>query len=339
MKALQYIGKETLQIVDVPTPHIQPNEILLKMKKVGICGTDLHIYHGGMPDLPTPLIIGHEFVGDIVEVGSDVTNVKVGDRAVAEHVVGCGHCKYCLEGHKNICLTPTVLGLHRSGALAEYMAIPADLVYAVPPEISYDDAVLIEPLSIAVYAIRLSEVTVGDTVAVVGQGPIGLFVDQIAQAAGATVIGIDILPARLEYAKNNHVVNEIINSKEQNPMEAIKNITEMDGADIVFEVVGREQTAELSIEVARRGGKVIVLGVFEHNVSLNMMHVVKKELDVKGSWTCLNSFKPTINLLKTGKIKTQGLITHRYPFEQAIKAFEESSSYSENRIKSVIEFS
>jgi 2-desacetyl-2-hydroxyethyl bacteriochlorophyllide A dehydrogenase len=337
MQALHYLGPEQLVNVELPKPTIADDEVLLKIKSVGICGTDLHIFHGGM-NVPTPLVMGHEFVGEVVEVGKDVSNTKVGDRAVAEHVVGCGKCAYCLGGQKNLCIKPTVIGLHRQGALAEYMAIPANLVYPMPSEMTYDQGVLIEPLSIAVYAIRKAAVTVGQSVAVVGQGPIGLFVDQVARAAGATVYGLDVQQPRLDFAQKQSYIEAGFNSKEPEVSNTFRQQTSLDGADVVFECVGREETMEVAFELARPGGAVIVLGVFEHNVSLNMMQVVKKELEVQGSWTCLNAFPPTIELLRSGKISTDGLITHRYPFSDAAKAFTDASSYSENRIKSVIEF-
>ena len=337
MKALQLVAKEKFKFVEVSKPEIKPNEVLLKIKKVGICGTDLHIYHGGMK-VPLPLIMGHEFVGDVAEVGSEVTNVKVGDRAVAEHVIGCGACIFCNYGKRNLCVKPTVIGVHRPGALAEYMVIPADLVYQLPDTLDYDDGVLVEPLSIAVYGIRRSGVGVGDNVAVVGQGPIGLFIDQVAKAAGASVCGIDVMQARLDYAVRKDLVDIALNSKNTNVVEKYKKETNSAGADVVFEVVGRDETIDLSLSIAMPGGKVAVLGVFEHKASINMMDIVKKELHVLGSWTCLNSFEPTLHLLDDKHVKTEGLITHRYKFDDAPKAFVEASSYSDNRIKSIIEF-
>ncbi len=152
MKALQFFGKKDLRFVEIPEPEIKANEVLMRVKKVGICGTDLHIYNGGM-SVPTPLILGHEFVGDLVKVGEQVTNVSVGDRAVAEHVVGCEKCTYCIQGKRNLCKNPTVIGIHRPGALAEYVVLPAELVYKLPDELSYDEGVLVEPVSIAVYAV------------------------------------------------------------------------------------------------------------------------------------------------------------------------------------------
>ena len=337
MKAFQFFGKNDLRLVDLPEPTIGDADVLLKIKKVGICGTDLHIYTGGMP-VKAPLVLGHEFVGDVVKIGKDVTRVKVGDRAVAEHVIGCGKCLYCQEGKRNLCKNPTVIGLHRQGALAEYLAIPEELVYALPEKLSYEDGVLVEPLSIAVYAVRKANVQIGDSVAVVGQGPIGLFVDKVAKSAGAAVYGFDKHDNRLEFAKNHNYIDQKINITQPDFLEVFRNMIATDGADVVFEAVGSDQSAELALELARASGKVLVLGVFEHNVQVNMMHIVKKELTVQGSWTCIFSFEQTLSFLESIDFDTDLMITNRYPFLDTKKAFEEALTDKGNRIKTVIEF-
>lgn len=337
MKALQFFGKHDLRFVELPEPELQGDEVLMKIKKVGICGTDLHIYNGGM-NVPTPLVLGHEFVGSVEKIGANVTNVKVGDRVVAEHVIGCGKCAYCLQGKRNLCITPTVIGLHRPGALAEYIAIPSNLVYVLPSELSYDEGVLVEPLSIAVYAVRKAGVNVGDTVAVVGQGPIGLFVDQVVKSAGGIVFGFDRHDSRLKYALDHQYIFKSINTNEEKFIEKLRKTDGYSGADVTFEAVGSESSAELALELTRAGGKVVILGVFEHDVQINMMQIVKKELQVQGSWTCIFSFDQTLLLLKSKKIDIGGLITHRYAFSDAIKAFDEATNDKANRIKSVLEF-
>lgn len=336
MKALQYFGKNDLRFVEIPKLEIQENEILLKVKKVGICGTDLHIYNGGM-QVTTPLVLGHEFVGNVVQVGSQVTNVKVGDRAVAEHVIGCGKCRYCLQGKRNLCKTPTVIGLHRQGALAEYIAVPSDLVFKLPDELSFDEGVLVEPLSIAVYAVRKAGVTVGDEVAVVGQGPIGLLVDFVAKASGGMVFGFDRHDNRLSYAKEQKYIYQGFNAAESDYVEKFTQYV-TDGTDVVFEAVGSDTSIQLAIELAKPGGKVVVLGVFVHDVMVNMMHIVRKELQLYGSWTCTFSFEETMLLMKAQRLNTDKFITHRYKFTEAIKAFEDSVNDKSHRIKSIIEF-
>ena len=336
MKALQYFGRHDLRFADIPEPEIGADEVLMKVRKVGICGTDLHIYNGGM-HVPTPLIMGHEFVGDIVKVGDRVSNIAVGDRAVAEHVIGCGVCVYCQQGKRNLCKTPTVIGLHRPGALAEYIVLPKDLVFKLPDSLSYDEGVLVEPLSIAVYAVRKSGIDVGDTVAVIGQGPIGLMVDYVAKASGGTVFGFDKHDNRLSYAKDHQYIYKGFNVTDEHFLDEFKKVASMGGADVVMEAVGSESSAKLSFDVARAGGRVVILGVFEHDVMINMMHIVRKELQVMGSWTCVFSFEETMLLMQSQKLDTNGLITHRYAFDDAVKAFEEAMTDKDKRIKSVIE--
>lgn len=336
MKALQYFGTCDLRFVDLPQPEIGNNDVLMRVKKVGICGTDLHIYNGGM-NVPTPLVMGHEFVGTIVQVGSEVTNVREGDRAVAEHVIGCMRCSYCHLGKQNLCVSPTVIGLHRQGALAEYISIPSQLVFKLPAELSDDEGVLVEPVSIAMYAVRKSKVRVGDQIAVVGQGPIGLLVDYVAKAAGGIVFGFDKHENRISYGKNHGYIFKGFNIEQGDYLKALKQEA-IDGADIVFEAVGSETSAKIALQLAKPGGQVVVLGVFEHDVLINMMDIVRKELQVYGSWTCIFSFEETILLLKSQKLDTNQLITHRYPFANAVHAFQEASTDKSHRIKSVIEF-
>ena len=336
MKALVYTKPKTIVYQEVLMPKIKPDELLLKIKSVGICGTDLHIYNGGM-NLPTPLVIGHEFSGLIEKVGSQVNNFKKGDRVVAEHVVSCGQCYYCLQGKPNLCSFAKIIGLHLPGALAEYLAVPAQLVYKIPNNLSFDEAAMIEPLSIAYYATLEVGFVLGKKVAVVGQGPIGLLVDQLLKNAGAYVIGLDIQDARLKFAWQKKWVDKIINSQKQNVVQEINKLTG-DGVDIAFEVVGQEITAEMSLEITRRDGLVILLGVFESPSKLNLMHLVKKELNVRGSWTCALSFPNSIELAASGKVDLKSLITHKYLAANGDKAFQDSFTYREGRTKTIINF-
>ncbi|PIR95709.1 galactitol-1-phosphate 5-dehydrogenase [Candidatus Falkowbacteria bacterium CG10_big_fil_rev_8_21_14_0_10_37_18] len=337
MKSLIYYGPHDLRYGDSPKPKIRSGEVLLRIKSVGICGTDLHIYNGGMKNLPLPLIMGHEFSGVIEELARDVKNFKVGDRVIAEHVINCGKCSYCLSGKPNLCANSRIIGVHRPGALAEYLAVPADLVYKIPAKLSFEEGAMIEPLSIAYYAVKQARSILGKKVAVIGQGPIGLLLDQILRDAGAEVIGIDIADWRLKLAKKKKWADHTINSSQKTWLKKIQKIAP-EGVDTVFEVVGREETAEMAIEIARRDGDVFILGVFESAASLNMMNIVKKELNVFGSWTCAFSFPPSIALAVAKKVDLKSLITNRYDVKDGALAFKESASYKGKRIKTVINF-
>lgn len=335
MKAVILRGPLDLAIEEVPKPHIGPNDVLLKMKAVGICGTDMHIYQNG-PSTKRPLTLGHEFVGAIEEVGESVDKNLIGKKAVAEHVLGCGNCLYCKKDQKNLCQKRIAFGINSDGALQEYMKIPLELIHVLPNNFSYDLGVLVEPLTIGVYSAQKGEVKKEDLVAVVGLGPIGLFVSSIATSLGATVYGFDILPDRLDYAEKKKYIKKGINTKD--PDFTTQFIKSTQGADVSFEVVGMEQTLYTAISLTRSGGRVVVLGIFKKNPAINMMDLVKREIHLIGSYTSVNIFAKTINLLSKGKIDTAGFITHRYPIDEVKKAFDENLKYPAGRIKTIIEF-
>lgn len=336
MKSIVYTGPKTLKYINVPKPRIKAHEVLLKIKSVGICGTDLHIYNGGM-NLPTPLTMGHEFSGIVVEIGSQVQNFKINDRVTGEHVVSCGKCYYCLSGKPNLCPNSKVIGLQLPGALAEYLAIPARLVYKLPAQLSFEEGAMIEPLSIAYYAAHKAGSLLDKKIVVIGQGPVGLLLDQVLQQSGAVVIGVDIASWRLQIAKRKKWANFVVNNQRQDLVQVLKKIAPW-GADIAFEVVGQASTAELALEITRRGGEVFTLGVFETASKINLMNIVKKELNVHGSWTCAFSFLPSIELVVAKKIDLKSLITHRYRAQDGIRAFREAAAYQDKRIKTIINF-
>lgn len=334
MKALIFQGKERMVYGSVPKPSIGRGDVLMRVRAVGICGTDLHIYRGGLP-VPKRSVIGHEFSGTVAKVGKDVHHVKVGDHIVAEHVVNCGKCTYCKTGKPNLCPNAQIIGVQRPGALAEYLALPGSLVYKLPREVSFAEGALIEPLSIAVYAVREAGFLLDKRVAVIGQGPIGLLVDQVLTAAGALVTGIDLRPNTLAFAKKKGWIRHTIRTGKDTVADRIMKITP-EGYDLVFEAVGSEATAQMSLDIARRNGNVYLLGVFGSPAQLNLMQLIKKELKVFGSWTCANAFPDTIELVARKKIDLKSLITHVYPLRDGARAFTDAGHYTGNRIKTVI---
>ncbi len=336
MKAIVYRGKENVVLKNIPKPSIGHFDVLIRIRTVGICGTDLHIYHGGMK-MKRDAVMGHEFAGMIAAVGRHVKSLRIGDRVVAEHIIACGQCVYCLAGKPNLCLRAEVIGFHRQGALAEYLAVPANLVHKVPRSVSMEEAAMIEPLSIAVYAVREAGSLIGRNTAVVGQGPIGLLVDQVLHAAGSHVVGIDVRDVSLKFAKRKGWIDYAINASRGKVQNAIKKLFN-DGFDVVFEVVGKEQTAQLSINIARRDGDVYFLGVFGAPASLNVMEIVEKELNIYGVWRCAFSFPEAIDLVAKKKVDVKSLITHVYPIEKAEQALKDASAYAGNRIKTIIRF-
>lgn len=334
MRVLAYVGKGKVELRNIPKPAIRQNEVLLRVRSVGICGTDLHIYHGGTT-VKRGTVIGHEFSGDVVAVGKHVTNIAVAQRAVAEHVITCRSCFYCLRGRPNLCLRAEIMGMDRPGALAEYMALPSDLVYPFPKSMSYDEAALVEPLTIALYAASQAGFLIEKRVAVIGQGPIGILLDQVLRAGGAHVIGIDVIPARLRFAQQHGWVNETLNPHQKSSARRLKELASV-GVDSSFEAVGKEATAGLAIDITRRDGNIFLLGVFEKPATLDVMRVIKKELNIFGSWTCAFSFPAAIDLVAEGKVDLKSLVTHRYKLSDAPRAFAEASTYSDDRVKTVV---
>ena len=336
MKALLYTGPKTIEYADVPKPEIRDDEVLMKIKSVGICGTDLHIYGGNM-HLPTPLIMGHEFSGIIESIGKTVRHLNIGARIVGEHVVPCRICHYCLIGKPNLCPNAKIIGLDRPGALAEYLAIPADLVYKIPPELDFDEAALIEPLTIALYAIREAGLLLDKNVAIIGQGPIGLLLDQAVKSAGGNVVGIESQAHRLAFAHEKKWIDYALDAKKENIASRIEALFP-GGVDVAIEAVGRESTAQMALDITARAGRVLLLGVFEEPSKLDLMKIVKKELHVHGSWTCAFSFPDALDLVSKGKIDLKSLITHRYNAPDGARAFKDSSEYADDRIKTIINF-
>ncbi len=337
MRALVYAGKNRMVLRTLPTPTPAPDEVLLRIRSVGICGTDLHIANGGT-DVQPGTVIGHEFSGVVAAVGEHIRAFRVGERVVAEHVVNCQTCPQCMHGKPNLCERAQVLGMHLPGALAEYMTVPARLVYRIPARLPDDEAALIEPLTIALYAASQAGFLLEQRVAVVGQGPIGILLDQVLTAAGAHVVGIDAQRNRLAFARRNRWVRAVLNPTARSFRKELARALP-GGADACFEAVGKSVTAELCLEITRRDGNIFFLGVFEKATSLNLMHLVKKELNVFGSWTCSFSFPRAIELVAERSVHLAKLITHRSPLAKAPQAFRDAARYAGNRMKTVIHVS
>ena len=336
MKAAVFYGPKDIRIEEVPIPECGSDEVLIKVKRAGMCGSDLHIYTGGFK-IPTPQVIGHEFAGEVTAVGNGVRGIEIGERVTAEHVIPCGKCRYCKAGEPNLCVNMRIIGAHLPGGMAEYVKVPAELVYKLPEKFTYDEGVLVEPLSIAVYAVRNSGLKVGDTIAVIGQGPIGLFIAAAAKASGATVIGVDRDDARLEYARRAAFADHTVNSTNEDVVSRVVELSGGIGVDASFEAVGREETAEQSLEITRKTGTVILVGLYEGQAKLDIMQILRKELKVIGTWTESLVFDKTIALLADGRVDYTGFITHRYPLSDVKQALEDSLAHRGSRIKTVIE--
>ena len=323
-------------------PKAGPNEVLVRVHRVGVCGSDVHYYtHGRIGGfiVEKPIVLGHEMAGIIEDVGPGVDRKRVGERVAVEPGVPDRTCEWCRRGRYNLC--PNVVFMATppyDGALADYIVSPADFAYALPANVSLDEGALMEPLSVGVYAIHRSAIKAGETVAIFGAGPIGLVTLQVARAAGAgTITVIDLEPGRLATAKRLGAT-QIINAKETNAVEALMAGTDGRGTDIVFDAAGSPRTAGDAVRSAKRGGRVVMIGLPpEDNFPYPLVYAMAREIDIVTVFRYANVYPAAIALVAEGRVDTKSLITHRFPLEKAEDALLLSDSRADGVIKAMVE--
>ncbi|WP_339230508.1 zinc-binding alcohol dehydrogenase family protein [Oceanobacillus sp. FSL K6-2867] len=338
MKAIRIPEAHTIEILNIPVPELEKeNEVKVKIKRVGICGSDMHIYHGTNPLATYPRIVGHEVTGEIVEVGSVVSKVLVGDHVVIEPITYCGECYACKSGRPNVCKEVSVFGVHEDGGMREFVVLEDRQVHKVDSKIDWDEAVMAEPYTIGAQATWRGNVEEGQTVFIQGAGPIGITVLKLAKLRGATVIISDFTNERLAFAKENGA-DYTINPSEVDVSDQINEITNGEGANVVIDAVGVPQTFELAVEVASPAGNVVTLGFNATPSSIAMMHITKKELTISGSRLQTNQFAKVVELINSKKLTHNGLVTHRFHVDQVKEAFAFVEKNPDKVRKAVIEF-
>jgi len=334
MKAAVWYGGKDIRIEELPTPKIKDDEVLVKVKAVSICGSDLHAYIGVSKRRMPPLVMGHEFSGEIVKVGRTVKGLKEGERVVLEPVLSCGTCVLCQRGRSNICENIKLVGLHLCGAFSEYVTIPASKCHKLPDAVSFEEASLVEPLAVAVHAVNLASLEKGEDIGIIGSGAVGVMTLQVAKNIGAgNIFVVDTLDYRLELAKKLGATTTI-NAKKENP---VQRILSDGGVDTVFEAVGHQETAQQALAMVKKGGKVIIIGMLEATMELPMLDVTVKEIEIRGSYSYTSDdFKQALNLIAKGKVKVKPLITHVLPLRDITRGFDILSKGAENVIKVVL---
>jgi 2-desacetyl-2-hydroxyethyl bacteriochlorophyllide A dehydrogenase len=329
-----WYGGKDIRIENVPLPKIKDDEVLLKVKAVSICGSDLHAYRGLSKRRIPPLVMGHEFSGEIVEVGGTVKNHRMGERVVVEPIISCGTCRLCRRGRNNICEKLQLVGLHLSGAFSEYVSVPAKKCYTLPKTVSFEEASLVEPLAVAVHAVHLASLEKNEAIAIIGSGAIGLMTLQVAKNRGVgRIVVFDTIDYRLTLAQKLGATT-IINVKKEDPLQRI--LTE-GGVDTVFEAVGHQETVQQGLAMVRTGGKVIVIGMLEAIMQLPMLDITVKELDLQGSYGYTSDdFQQALKMIGQGKVNVKPLITHRLPLDDIQRGFEILSQGAEDVIKVVL---
>lgn len=349
MKAAVWYGRKDVRVVDVPEPPT-PGEgwVKVKVEWCGICGSDLHEYLAGpifipveKPDALTgsqaPLILGHEFSGEVVEIGPGVTNVQVGDRVAPDACQVCWECYHCKRMNYSMCEKLAFTGLMTDGAFAEFVNVPAYTMYKIPDDMSYEVAAVIEPIAVGIHAVRQAPVMEGDIVVVLGAGTIGLATLQAAKAAGASkVYVIEMAKARKEYAMNMGAT-AVFDPSEVDVIAKIKELTDGLGADITFECIGNHKTAPLAIQLARKSGKIVMVGIFERESTFNFFEVTANEKHIIGSLAYNGEFKTAIDLMNDGRIKAEPMITGKIKLADIIeKGFDELVNHKDENIKIIV---
>jgi 2-desacetyl-2-hydroxyethyl bacteriochlorophyllide A dehydrogenase len=341
MKAIRFLGPDEIEYTNVAEPVIQSDEVLIKIMAVGICGTDLELLSGEMPYIKKglttyPLIPGHEWSGQVEKIGRDVTKFKVGDRVTGDVSIGCGNCVMCMTGRFNLCPNRKVVGSYRNynGAFSEYIKLPFRHVYLLPDHISYEEAALIEPAATAAYGVMRARISYGDTVLVIGDGPIGLLSVQSAILSGASsVYLIGSWDEKLEIGKTMGA-DFTMNYRNDDNLEILLEKTRHIGVDIVIETSGSADAFNFGLRAIKPGGKVVLLSIYSSSEFMAEVNtIVSKDAEVIGVLASCNSFEPTIELMKAGKIDVKPLITHKFPLSQADEAIQMMKSKSEFRIK------
>ena len=317
MKAALVKGAKRIVVEEVPDPVPADDEVIVKVQYCGICGSDLHIYEPG-----AEIGAGHEYSGDIVALGSKVEGWKVGDRVAVEPRIACGKCNWCQAGKIELCDEYYSALLQYEGAFATYTRTTLTQLHKLPDNISYEQAALIEPVTCALHAVNMSKMRKGDVVAVLGLGPIGQLVARMAKILGAkAVYATEVSESRIDLAKDE--VDEVINVRKENPIERILQLTNREGVDIVIECAGSVSTSGQSIEVVRKGGTIIVVGICYDWIEIPFSKIVLKELTIKGS-ICfsIGEYASGLDLVKTNKIDVKPLITNIMPLDNIDEAFE-----------------
>lgn len=344
MKVLRLHKPFDMRLHDEPVPEPKPDEVLVQVKSVGICGSDVHYYReGGIGDqvITSPFILGHEFSGVIAEVGSGVGDLKPGTRVAVEPGKPCFQCKPCKRGLINLCRKIQFFGTPPvDGSFREYLTWPANLVVPIPDTMSFDEAAMIEPLAVGVYSADLAEIKGGEMVAVLGAGAIGLSCLQAAKAAGAEfAIVSEPIAERRELAVKLGA-DAVIDPTTTDAPHAIMDATDGDGADVVFEAAGEVETCEQSAFAAKSAGTIVIVGIPEEDIyRFNATIARRRELTVRFARRSRNATRRSIDLAASGKIDVASYVTHTFPLEKAAEAFELAHEKRDGALRVVIRLS
>lgn len=335
MQTLICSSPRHFQYTDTPTPVAAAGETLLKIKRIGICGTDLHAYEGTQPFLNYPRILGHELSAEIVT--TDAVGFAVGEAVTFIPYFNCGKCIACRMNKPNCCENINVCGVHSDGGMREYLIVPSySLVHG--EGLSFDELALVEPLAIGAHGVRRAAITEGEYALVIGAGPIGLGTMEFARIAGANLIAMDINDDRLEFCKEKLAINHTINPTKENAFEKIKEITDGDMPTLIFDATGSKGAINNGFKYISHGGRYVLIGLQKEEISFSHPEFHKRESTLMSSRNASRiDFERVIDCLKKGSINPSTYITHKVKFNAVKENFDSWLNPATGVIKAMIE--
>lgn len=312
-----------IEFIEIPIPELNEGEVIVKIMRIGICGSDIHVYHGKHPYTSYPVVQGHEVSGEIAKVGDGIKQFKVGDKVTIQPQVVCGKCFSCIHGNYHICDELKVMGFQTTGTASEYFKVDASKLLKLPEDMSFDEGAMVEPLAVAVHALSRAGEVKGKKILVLGAGPIGNLVAQSAKGLGAKAVMItDLSDYRLQKAKECGI-DFCVNTKDQDIGKVLLDNFGQDKADLILECVGVNTTMSQAVLNARKGSAIIVVGVFGSKATIDLGLVQDRELMLIGTLMYQEKdYIKAIELIESEKVKLAPLITNHFAFKDYLKAYE-----------------
>jgi 2-desacetyl-2-hydroxyethyl bacteriochlorophyllide A dehydrogenase len=325
-----------LEMKETAGPGIAEGDAIIKIRRIGICGTDLHAYKGTQPFFSYPRILGHELSGELAELGKNLQDFYIGERVTFIPYYPCGKCIACRKGKTNCCVNIKGAGVHIDGGMVEYMSVPGESLVR-GNNLGFEELALVEPLAIGAHAVRLAAVEPGEFVLVTGSGPIGMGIMEISKISGARVIAMDIRKERLDFCSSILDIDYVIDSSEQ-PAAKLKEITKGEWPTKIFDATGNADAIMKGFEYLAHGGNYVLVGIQKGDICFNHPLFHKRETTLMSSRNATREdFERVINLMKKGLIKAQSYITHKIPFDKVINEFESLTKTDSGVIKAMIE--
>lgn len=336
MRTLYYPAFDQLEIRDVDVEPLRPDEVRLKVAACGICGSELETFKNHSPRRQPPLVMGHEFCGEIVELGAEVRDWRTGARVVSNSLVPCGHCVRCERGDTHLCAQRQIFGMHRPGAFAEFVNVPARCLIPWPDNVPAEAAALAEPMANGIHVANLTRHVAAKVALVIGAGPIGLFCQQALQVLrGARVMVADLSPERLAVAKKLGATR-VINPRDEDVVKIVQAETGGEGADVVVDAVGAGVTKKTSLDALRPGGATVWIGLHENTISLDSYNITLPEKQVLGTYAAkIEELQQALDLMAAGKVDAHTW-TQRFPLTDSVEGFKRALAAKGNDIKVVL---